>query len=202
MSQVPESPAKRGRRAGPSTTRDAILQAAKRRFARDGFAATTIRQVAADAGVDPALVMQFYRAKDELFAACLEVSPQAMRVMAEAFDGPPDTLGPQIARAFLGLWTEGTEDAPALLAMMRAAVAHEAAGELVRDFVQARLVQVIAPKLGGPDAALRAGLVAAMLMGVVLGRQIVHIPVLTGADIPRIAARIGPALQVVLTGRD
>lgn len=200
MSESPAPPVKRGRRAGASVTRDAILQAAKRRFARDGFAATTIRQVAADAGVDPALVMQFYRAKDELFAACLEVSPQAMRVMAEAFDGPPDRLGPQIARAFLGLWAEDTEDAPALLAMMRAAVAHEAAGELVRDFVQARLVQVIAPKLQGEDAALRAGLVAAMLMGVVLGRQIVHIPVLTGADIVRITALVGPALQVVLKG--
>lgn len=173
LSKISESSVKLGRRAVPSTTRDAVLQAARHRFATAGFAGTTIRPVAADAGVDPALVLQFYRSKDELFVACLAVSPQAIRAMAEAFDGPVDALGDQVARAFLGLWAGESADAPALLAMLRAAVANEVAGEVIRDFVQARLVEVIAPKLEGSDAALRAGLVAAMLMGVVLGRQIV-----------------------------
>ena len=65
---------RRGRRFGTSRTRQAILDAARAPFAEDGYEATTIRKIAADARVDVALVMQFYRSKDELFGAVMSIS--------------------------------------------------------------------------------------------------------------------------------
>lgn len=192
---------KRGRRAGDSGTREAVLAAAKARFATDGFAATTIRKVATDAGVDPALVMQFYHSKDVLFAASLAVSAAALARMADAFDGPPDGLGERVTRAFLSLWEEASADAAALMAMLRGAVSNEFASAQVRDFVQARLVEVISPKLQGrPDATRRAGFAIAMLMGLILGRDVVRIPTLAVEDQETVVRLVGPAIQAVLTG--
>jgi AcrR family transcriptional regulator len=201
MSETVEKPARRGRRVGSSNTRDAILAAAKKSFARDGFAATTIRKIAKDAGVDPALVMQFYGSKDVLFAASLAVSADALNAMANAFEGPVEGLGPRVTRAFLTLWEQKTGDAEALMAMQRAAMSSEAAAEQLRDFVQYRLVEVVSPKLQGrSDAVLRVGLASAMLVGVIVGRNMVRIPAIAGADRESVVELVGASIQTILTG--
>src|SRR5436309_7394484 len=63
--------ARTGRRPGPSTTRATILEAARRRFADRGYDATSIRAIAAGAGVDPGVVMHFFGSKDALFQAAV-----------------------------------------------------------------------------------------------------------------------------------
>ena len=201
MIETEEKSSRRGRRVGSSNTRDAILAAAKKSFATDGFAATTIRKIAKDAGVDPALVMQFYRSKDVLFGACLAVSAEALNAMADAFEGPVDGLGVRVTRAFLRLWGEQSGDAEALMAMQRAAMSSEVAASLLRDFVQYRLVEVVSPKLHGrTDAALRAGLASAMLVGVIVGRNIVRIPVIANEDQETVIELVGASIQTILAG--
>ena len=201
MSEIEEKTSRRGRRVGGSNTRDAILAAAKTSFATDGFEATTIRKIAKDAGVDPSLVMQFYRSKDVLFGASLAVSADALSCMADAFDGPVETLGLRVTRAFIGLWEQKSGDAEALMAMQRAAMSSEVAASLLRDFVQYRLVEVVSPKLHGrADATLRAGLAAAMLVGVIVGRNIVRIPVIADEKQEAVIELVGAAIQTILTG--
>lgn len=199
MSEAEAKPARRGRRVGSSNTRDVILAAAKKSFATDGFAATTIRKVAKDAGVDPSLVMQFYKSKDVLFGACLAVSAEALDCMADAYEGPVEGLGGRVTRAFLKLWEQQSGDAEALMAMQRAAMSSEAAAAQLRDFVQYRLVEVVSPKIhGGADAPLRAGLAAAMLVGVFVGRNIVRVPVIADVDQEAVIELIGSAIQTIL----
>lgn len=201
MIETEEKAPRRGRRAGGSNTRDAILAAAKKSFATDGFAATTIRKIAKDAGVDPALVMQFYGSKDILFGASLAVSADALSSMADAFEGPVEDMGVRVTRAFLKLWEQQGSDAEALMAMQRAAMSSEVAASLLRDFVQYRLVQVVSPKLHGrADAALRAGLASAMLVGVIVGRNIVRIPVIADVDQETVIELVGTSIQTILTG--
>src|SRR5215212_1828550 len=63
--------AARGRRPkgqGPDL-RQAILDAAEALFSRHGFYGVTVRQVAAEAGVDTALIHYYFGAKRELFDA-------------------------------------------------------------------------------------------------------------------------------------
>ncbi len=201
MSDPEVKPSRRGRRAGSSTTRDAILAAAKKSFANDGFAATTIRKVAKDAGVDPALVMQFYQSKDVLFGASLAISAEALSTMADAFDGPVDGLGLRVTRAFLTLWEQNSADSESLMAMLRSAVSSELAAAQIRDFVQYRLVEVISAKLNGrANAALRAGLASAMLTGVIVGRNIVRIPVIADQDQDAVIELVGASIQTILVG--
>src|SRR5579875_3941700 len=137
---------RRGRRPGPSTTRQAILDAARARFASDGFAATTIRRVAADAGVDASLVMQFFRSKNELFAAVMSISPDALARFGTAFEGPDDYLGERVVRAFLGVREGAPEDSEPLMAMLRGAIVNEQARAQLKEFIQARLFEAISSR--------------------------------------------------------
>lgn len=201
MQVAEEKVTRRGRRGGSSDTRLEILAAAKKSFATDGFAATTIRKIAKDAGVDPALVMQFFGSKDVLFAASLAVSADALSAMADAFEGPVADLGVRVTRAFLTLWEQETGDAEALMAMQRAAMSSEVAAAQLRDFVQFRLVEVVSPKLHrGADAVVRAGLASAMLVGVIMGRNIIRIPAIANENQESVIALVGASIQTILTG--
>lgn len=197
---TPASGARRGRRPGRSSTRQAILEAARTRFASDGFAATTIRRVAADAGVDASLVMQFFGSKNELFAAVMSISPEALARLSTAFEGPEETLGERVVRANLGVWEGSPPDSEPLMAMLRAAIVNDQAGAQLREFIQARLLEGISSRqVKHHDAALRAGLAASMLVGIVVGRRIVGVPILADADIEAVVALAAPAIQTVLT---
>jgi AcrR family transcriptional regulator len=200
-------PVRRGRRPGASTTRQAVLDAARARFASDGFAATTIRRVAADAGVDAALVMQFFRSKNELFAAVMSISPEALARLGSAFEGPlegPDqNLGERVVRAFLSVWEGSPRDSEPLMAMLRGAIAKEGANDQasaqLREFIQARLLDGIRSRsVDRGDAALRAGLASSMLVGIVVGRRIVGVPILANADSETLITLVAPAIQSVL----
>ncbi|MBU0781011.1 MAG: TetR family transcriptional regulator [Alphaproteobacteria bacterium] len=187
-----------GRRTGTSTTRDEVLRAAQARFAQDGYEATSIRKVAGDAGVDPALVMQLYKSKDGLFAASLALSDDMQERFASAFDGPRETLGQNLTYTFLSLWEEGADVEP-LMATLRGAASSPYAAEQLARFVQTRLLEDIGPKFGnGEEAAKRAGLAISLLMGLVLTRNMVEVPLITGLSRNEIARTVGASLQVLL----
>ena len=195
----PAAEVRRGRRPGITTTRQAILDAARARFAADGFAATTIRRVAADAGVNPSLVMQFFTSKEELFAAVMSISPKSLERISTVFDGPDEHLGERVVRAHLEVWEGAPEDSEPLMAMLRGAIGNEQAGSQLREFIQARLLDAMGAEGGNaPDAALRAGLASSMLVGIVVGRRLVGVPILAEADTETLVAMVAPAIQSVL----
>ncbi|MEV4140123.1 TetR family transcriptional regulator [Dactylosporangium sp. NPDC049742] len=190
---------RRGRRPGQSATRQAILEAARARFAADGFTATTIRRIAADAEVDASLAMQFFKSKDELFGAVMSVPPAALDRMTDAWRGPSEEIGERVARAFLGVWEDDPEASEPLLAMLRGAIAQEQAATQLRDFVEARLMKGVDAHLrDDPDTRLRVALAAAMLMGVVVARRIVRVPTLADEDLTQVVAAAATALQALL----
>jgi len=185
-----------GRRPGGSSTRTAVLAAARARFASDGFAATTIRRIAADAGVDPSQVMQFFGSKDDLFAAAMAVPSSALRRFDTAFEAPDEHLGERVVEAFLDAWEGPDEESEPLMAMLRGAIVHEHASTQLRDFIQARLVH----GASNEDRVLRAGLAAAMLVGIVTSRRVIGVPALAAATRDDLIAVVAPAIQCVLVG--
>lgn len=202
MTTVQQDPAprpRRGRRPGPSSTRQAVLDAARARFAAEGFAATTIRLVAADAGVDASQVMQFFRSKDELFAAVMAVPASALERFGTAFEGPGEGLGERVVRAYLHAWEGVPEESEPLMAMLRGAIVNEQASEQLRDYIQSRLLAGTSGRTEA-DAALRAGLASSMLVGVVTGRRVIGVPTLVAADTEQLVAVLAPAVQAVLAG--
>jgi AcrR family transcriptional regulator len=185
-----------GRRPGTSSTRESVLAAARSRFATDGFAATTIRAIASDAGVDPSQVMQFYGSKDELFATVMAIPASALARFDTAFEAPEAHIGEHVVRAYLEAWDAAARESEPLMAMLRGAVVNEHASGQLRDFIQSRLAHGM--KGRGDDALLRAGLAASMLIGLVLGRRIIGVPALVAADVDVIVATVGPSIQLLL----
>ena len=189
--------ARRGRRPGTSTTRRTVLDAARARFASDGFAATTIRLVATDAGVDASQVMQFYRSKDELFAAAMAIPPSALERFNTAFEGPDAHLGERVVRAFLAAWDDETEESEPLMVMLRGAIVNESASTQLRSFIESRLLAGTTDRTDA-DAPLRAGLAASMLVGIVISRRIIGVPTLLAADTDELVTAVAPAIQQIL----
>ncbi len=189
--------ARRGRRPGNYSTRQIVLKAARARFASDGFAATTIRLIAADAEVDVSQVMQFFGSKNELFAAVMAIPRSAMDRIDTVFDGPDEQIGERVVRAFLTSWETIPEESEPLLAMLRGAIVNEHARDQLRDFIQSRLMSG-SNEVHGPEAALRAGLASSMLVGIVTSRQIIGVPLLVAAELDKLVTIIAPAIQEIL----
>ena len=129
-----------GRRPGPSRTRDAVLAAAREEFAQRGFDATTLRQIAARAGVDPAMIAHHFGSKQQLVLASLRVPFDPAAEVASVLDGPREELGARLLTRLLHVW-----DAPAggaAVAALRAALAKDETAALIREVA---LHQVLGP---------------------------------------------------------
>ena len=191
------------RQSGPAATRRVILEAARARFARDGFSGSTIRKIAADAGVDGSLVMQYFGSKDELFASVMALGPNTMSRISDAFDGPEDSVGERVTRAFLEVWDGDPEVSEPLLALLRAAIGNEQATVHLRELIQKRVIDDLSPRLrDSSDLATRIELASSMLVGVVVGRQLVEIEALVKQDQDALVAYIAPSIQVLLVPSD
>lgn len=195
----------RGRPPGARGTggaRDAILAAARRRFAEDGYGRATVRAVARDAGVDPALVIHYFGSKADLFAAAVDLPVSPSDVVERLTAVPVDRLGEAVVRAALALWGEpGTLDA--WVGLVRAAMADEAAAASLRDFVTNAIVEPLVARLDGvgvADGPLRGTLVASQVVGLGVARHIVGLEPLASLGGDGLVAAYAPTLQRYLTG--
>lgn len=193
------APRRSGRRPGGSSTREAILAAARHSFGTVGFAGTTIRGVAGTAGVDPALVHHFFGTKDALFSAALELpfDPAVLvpSLLAEGTEG----LGERVVRTFLGIW-DGTPGQGPMLALLRSAVADEQAAATLRDFLGRAVLGPLARAASPDDAELRAALVATQMVGLAMARYVVRLEPLASAGPDELAPALGATLDRYLTG--
>jgi AcrR family transcriptional regulator len=188
-----------GRRPGDARTREQIVAAARESFAANGYEGTTMRGVAAAAGVDAALLHYFFGTKDGLFAAVMEMPVSPAKVADDVLSGGVDGMGDRLARRFLQLWDD-PESGPALVGLIRGATSHQPSAELIRDFVGREILGRIAATLDRPDAALRANLCGAQVMGTALLRYVLRAEPLASAPAEEVAAWLGPTLQRYLTG--
>ncbi len=188
----------RGRRPGVSTTREQILAAARGSFARRGFDGTSMRGVAAIAGVDPALVRRFFGTKEDLLVAAMAaaMSPDD-RLQATLADGNED-LGERLIDYFLSVWDEDPNQG-VMLGMLRSACTNERAAELLQRFIVGQILTRLAQALDGPGAQRRAALIASQLVGLAIVRYVVRIEPLASASTEELRRLIGPTLQRYLT---
>jgi AcrR family transcriptional regulator len=187
-----------GRRPGPSSTRADILAAARECFAQRGYAATSVRAIAAKAGVDAALVHRFFGSKDELLVATLASAMRPAERVPELVEGDLAGLDERIVRYFLSVW-ERSPSREVMIAMVRSAATHEHAAELLREFIGREVLGPIAGALDGDDAPLRASLVGSQLLGVAMVRYVVKIEPLASAPPDVVAKAVAPTLRRYLT---
>jgi AcrR family transcriptional regulator len=174
-------------------TRAAILDAAQTLFAQHGHGRTTVRDIAAKASIDPALVIRYFGSKDELF------------VRAAAFDlRMPDLnkvkrsqIGDTLIRRFLELG----EGFTGMTVLLRSAASNDYAASRVRELFAAQVLPAFARVGSRADAAERAGLVASQLLGLALCRYILKIPPVAEMSAQEIVKHIGPTIQRYASGK-
>jgi AcrR family transcriptional regulator len=193
------SMARTGRRRGDSGTKEAIGAAAGRRFAQHGYTATTIRAVAEDAGVDPALVLHYFGSKDELFAASVEWPFDPEQELAHILASGPEHAAEPLVRLFVTTW-DHEDGRNTIVALLRAAMTNEAAEELFRRFVTDRIFGPLGEALGGEEAALRVTLAASQLVGLGVARYVLRVEPLASLPSAEVVALVAPAVQRHLTG--
>jgi AcrR family transcriptional regulator len=191
---------RRGRRAGESGTRTAIHEAARRLFGMQGYDRTSVRQVAIEAGVDPALVIHYFGSKLELFVAAAELPAPPELVVARLLDGPRRSAGERLATFVLEtLESEGGRER--MLALVRAATSEPEAGRLMRERISADLLEPVAAGIGGDHAAYRASLVMMHIVGLAMARYVIAVEPLASLPPESVVAELAPRLQTCLTGR-
>ena len=189
-----------GRRPGNQDTRLSILEAARAMFAERGFDQASIRAIATEAKVDPALVHHYFGTKDKLFLASMNAPIDPGKLIPEALAGPREEAGERLVRLVLSVW-----DSPAGaagVALLRSAMSNEWTARLMREFVVTQVLRRAVAELGmrGEDAALRAALVATQVAGLAVVRYVLKVEPVASAEPEQLVRAIGPNVQRYLTG--
>jgi AcrR family transcriptional regulator len=176
-----------------------VLDAARARFGAHGYEGTKLRDVAADAGVDVALVSYFFGSKDGLFAAAMAFPVNPAELVEELLADGVDGIGERLLRRFLQVWDDGDGRSP-LIGLVRSASTNEQAAALVRGFVERELLGRIATAIEAPQPELRAALAGSQMVGLIMARYVVRVEPLAQCDPEMLVAAVGPTLQRYLTG--
>lgn len=191
---------RRGRREGTTESREHILASARRLFAEHGFDGTSLRQIAREAGVDPAMVHHFFKGKDELFALSVALPADPAQVLEGVDQYDPQHRAEAIVRAVLRLWESPAQHS--LVAFIRGTIGSKAKTLLLREVVTRTIIsRIMAGVPGAPaDVSMRGNLVATQMVGVMLVRYVVKLEPLASADPEDVVRLIAPNVQQYLTG--
>ena len=174
-------------------TKATILAAARERFAADGYERATIRAIAADAAIDPSMVMRYFGNKKQLFAAAADLDlllPDLARVQRRK-------LGSVLVAHFLDRWE--TDDA--LKVLLRTALSNDAAAARMQTIFATQLTQAVGKLAADPaEAALRAGLIATQVLGMAFCRYLLRLPPVSAMTRDEVVAWLGPTLQRYAAG--
>jgi AcrR family transcriptional regulator len=177
-----------------------IVEAAREHF-KHGYEQATIRGIAADAGVDVAMVYYFFGNKEGLFSASvLNVTEHPLHQLAGMLDeGDGQDIGRRLVRRFIERWDADDTFEP-LLTLTRSAAVQPLARKVLHDTLAGPIAERVAEEFGVDDAELRVELVASHLMGLAFARYQLRIEPLASTGIDQLVEWIGPTVQRYLTG--
>ncbi len=190
--------ARTGRPRGKTDTRNVILAAARHTFAEAGYDKTSVREVAAAAGVDPAMIRHYFGSKAELFRATMGWPFEPEQIADRILGGERDGIGERLTRVFFEAWEYPDSQAP-LLAILRGAATHDESANLVRQFIQGQVYQHIAAGVGGHDAQLRIDLAMAQLLGIAYLRHVLRVEPIASTPVDELVRSVAPAITRHLT---
>lgn len=174
-------------------SKESIRVAAARLFAVSGYSGTTVRDIAAAAEVDPALVIRYFGSKEKLFIETMQSEAGA----ALALDGPLESLGERLVRTIL---TTEPQVRSTFLALVRASDTGNV-GTVMRVSHEQGFVAPLLGRLEGPDRETRARLAAAMIGGLMYSLWIAGDEQLQKLSLDEIVDAYAPPLQLLLDGK-
>ena len=178
------------RRRDAAATRSAILEAATRRFAYQGYQCAGVREIAADAGVNAAMINRYFGSKEGLFTEVVERAFDIRYLV----DGDRATLAERLARRMVyGREDTADESSVPLLLILHSATEPNAA-ELIRTSLDRNLLRPLAERLDGPDAEVRAAIAIAQIMGFAILNQRLQARVFVEAQQEKLAILLKESL--------
>lgn len=189
-----------GRRRGSPDTRESILEVARRLFAEKGFDATTVRAIASEADVDPAMIHHYFGTKEELFRQSLSIpfdpTTEIPKIVAEG----PENAGEHLIRLFVRIWDSPLGAGAA--ALIRSAMSNEWTTRLLREFITTQILRRVVAELKLPpdEAPLRVSLVASQLAGLAMVRYIIKLEPIASLPVEDLVKAVGPNVQRYITG--
>ncbi|MFZ1362711.1 MAG: TetR family transcriptional regulator [Candidatus Nanopelagicales bacterium] len=183
---------------GKDDVREAVLDAAKVAFRSRGYMKTTMKGVAAAAGVAPEVVTNYYNSKDKLFDAVLRLPFDPVGSIPAIVAPGVDGLGERLVRVTLDTFKDpdARED---LMQLAKAGVSSGKAVAGIRGMIEEGIVDRLAGVIGVPDARLRANLITSYLLGIAAGRYIVRMEPLASMSDDDIVRLVSPTIQGWLT---
>ena len=197
MNKLPTSPT-RGRRPGKPETRAAVLAAARTRFLADGYDRASLRAIAADAGVDVALLSYFFGSKRGLFGAAMALPVNPIDVLQSEIDGDLATLPERLLTRLLAIWDEPATGEP-LKALGQAAITDPELNRLIRESIGTEIVARMAKRIAGPQATQRAVAFTTQIAGIILTRYLIGFEPIASMDRADVIRTMAPTLRYPLT---
>jgi AcrR family transcriptional regulator len=173
-------------RRSSADTKAVILAAARERFAQSGFERATIRAIAADANIDPSMVMRYFGNKDQLFAAAADFDLD----FPDLSSVDPGDVGRAMVAHFVNRW----ERDDALIVLLRSSTTNADAASRMREIFAAQLLPALA-KVNAPEPARSAGLIASQMLGLALCRYVLRLPPIVEMSRDEIVSWLGPTVQ-------
>jgi AcrR family transcriptional regulator len=191
-----QSPGSRRQAGRPRSnlSRDKILEVARIAFPANGYAGTSLRGIARDAGVDPSLVVQLFGSKAGLFGAAVEWPFDASQIGAQIRDVPAEQVGGYVARIFIDRW-ERDEHRNPIISLIHAALADPGAAAMLREFITLNLTLPMVERVGADRPQFRAALLASELLGFGLSRYALVFDALGSATNEDLVSALGTILQ-------
>ncbi|MFI6324489.1 TetR family transcriptional regulator [Nonomuraea sp. NPDC050556] len=186
-----------GRRPGSADTRGEILVAARKEFAEKGFDKATVRGIARQASVDPALVHHYFDTKVGMFVEAMRLPINPETFLPTILEGPREEIGRRLVRMILTLFAEDASRQSAL-GLIRSVMTNEESVGVFREFMTNVLLYRVADELGVPR--IRTELAFAQMFGVIVGRHILRLEPLASAEVDELVELLAPTIQRYLTG--
>ena len=184
-----------GRRPGNADTRGEIVEAAKRVFADKGYDGASLRGVAREAGVDPALVHHYFDGKAALFVAAMALpfDPREVKEHAAGLE----YSGSRTIEGFLTMWDHAEGTGSSFTSCMSAMAASTNVADAMREFVNERVWSVLRHKEGESETLKRrrTAMVSSQLMGLAFARYLLRVPPMSTASPKQIGRWVGPTLD-------
>lgn len=177
-----------------------ILATARASFARHGFAGTSMRAVAIEADVDPRLVAYYFQDKNTLLEACLEPPVGYLDQVSKVVHGPMRTRGSAMVRNMLTYW-EDPRTSAILRGIVLTAAHDDTARERLTAMYRTNMIGAVADGLDDQQRLLRAGLAAAVIIGLCMTRYVYELEPLASMEIDAVVRLVGPTVQRCLSGR-
>ena len=185
---------------GSGEVQSRLLDAARGVFAASGYARTTMKGLAAAAGVAPEVLRRYYANKGEVFAAALRLPSDPAAAVPALLAPGIEGLGDRLVR-FMLTTLDDHETRADLIAMLRAGGNAYSSSRALQEYLESNVIDTIVAAVGVPDARMRGSLISSYLIGIAVGRYVARIEPLASASDEHVVRMVGPVIQGLLDPR-